>query len=170
MLLALLSAALLPRAYASAPDPAALSGHWRLAEPRPTVQARVDAAIDAALTPFNLVVRGLAHPLLQQAAVFCDAYHTTLTPTSYTVGCDALGAVTAAFGQPPKAGVSADGHAYALTGRTEDDSVFLDFSGDAGAQHVRYRSGGDGVFLVRKTVHADRLDIDVTWEMRYLRE
>ena len=164
--------ALLSIARAATPSPeqiAALSGRWRLAEPRAVVQFRVDAAVDAGLAPFNFMVRSMARPIMRQAAVICDGYLITLTPTSFTLACDAFDVVSAGFGQPPRSWESADGHTFAVTSRVEGDSVWLDYTGEAGTQHVQYRSGADGVFLVHKTMHSNFLNVDATWDMRYQR-
>lgn len=162
---------LLAAASAASPTPdatTALTGRWRLAEPRTVVQARVDAAVDATLAPFNAVIRGVARPLLGKAATFCDTYTTQLTTTSFTLACDGAKAVTAVFGQPPVAGDSA-GRAYTLSGQFDGTGVVLDFLGEAGLQRVRYTPGG-GSFLVHKSIHADKLDATVEWDMRYTRE
>jgi hypothetical protein len=160
-------------APAGSPDAArlaALTGTWRLAEPRPTVQARVEAAVDTALAPFNLVIRGLARPRLLTIATFCDTYRTTLTPTSFTVACDDRGAATGLFDQPPTTGTSGDGHAYQLAATFADGTAVLTFRGEEGYQRVRYRAGDTGGFAVEKTVHSDRLARDVTWAMAYARQ
>lgn len=163
---------LLPVVQAAPAAPAllpALSGQWRLAEPRAAVEARRDSAIDTLLGPFNLLIRGVARPLLVQAATVCDGYRTTLAPSAFTVACDGIGEVTAAFDQPPKAGVAADGRAYRLRAGQEGGRVTFDFDGEAGVQHVVYEATAEGHLRVRKTIHSDRLNADLSWEMRYSR-
>jgi hypothetical protein len=164
--------ALLSAAFAASPSPeltTAMTGRWRLADARAVVQTRVDAAVESALSPFNTVIRGMARPLMAKAATFCEAYTTQLTTTTFTLACDGASAVTATFGQAPVAGESG-GRAFQLSGRFEDGGVILNFSGDAGVQRVRYTSGGPDSFLVNKNIHADRLDADVVWDMRYTRQ
>ena len=160
---------LAPLAFAAAPsesEATALSGDWRLAEPRDVVEARIDAAVEGLLAPLNVVVRTVARPRIRAAAKVCDAYHTTVTTTSFTVTCDGRTAADVPFGQPPRAGTSPDGRAYAVTAAWTDGAVLLTFTGDEGGQTVRYQVV-DGSLVVEKSLFVERLDARMSWPMRY---
>lgn len=162
---------LVPLALA-APAPeeqAAFTGAWRLTEARESVQARVDAAIERTLAPFNAVIRGIARVPLHSIAFFCDHYDTRLTATTFLVGCDARPDITGTLGTSGVAGVSAEGSAYTLDAAWSAGRVTFQFNGDGGWQRVHYRAAGGGL-QVEKTVHSNRLDADVTWAMTYARE
>lgn len=167
MLLSLLAAA----AFAGTPDAdaAALTGAWRLAEPRPTVQARVDAAIEATLAPFNIVIRGMARGPLGTAAVFCDTYRLVASEQAFTVACDGGASAKTAYGDPAVAGEGPTGRAYKLSS-TWNDAAILTFAAADGFQRVTYRADGGDRLLVHKVIHSDRLGGDVSWEMVYVRE
>src|SRR5262249_17016537 len=135
---------------------------------RPAAQARVEAAVDAMIAPYNLVIRNIARPRLIAAATFCDGYHNRLTPTAFMVDCRPTGLITVPF-DGATSGTSADGGAYTVTARYEGTAVYLEFAGEAGVQKVRYAAKGGGL-RVSKTLHSDRLDADLSWELVYLRE
>ncbi|MDP2305549.1 MAG: hypothetical protein Q8P18_05945 [Pseudomonadota bacterium] len=171
MFLALLLPALAapPANPPAAADLPALTGTWRLAEPRPTVQARVESALDAMLAPFNPVIRAFARPRIVTAATFCDTYQTTLTTTGFSVGCDGRASATAGFDQPAVAGTSPSGRAYSLIATWEGADVMFLFDSDEGGQQVRYRAEG-GALIVEKTLLVDKLETKLPWEMKYVRQ
>lgn len=150
-------------------DDAALTGDFRLAEARDVVQARVDAAVEGAIAPFNLAIRTIARPALGSVAVFCDAYRMTTTAESFTIGCDGREGTQARFGAAPVAATGRGGRSAMVSAARDTAAVVLTFDGDEGHQVVRYEPRADGTLRVEKSLHSDRLDRDVTWTMTYQR-
>lgn len=158
-------------ALAGGPDAAtaaAFHGAWRLAEPRPAVQARVDAAIVQMLAPFNVVVRNLAQPLVAESATFCDAYRLSVTTSNWSVECDARQTASVGYDRPPSPGTSAQGKPYQVSARWDGAAVVLTFDGDGGVQTVRYRLV-DGGLQVDKSMSVEKLETQLSWRMRYVR-
>lgn len=150
----------------SAEDSSAFTGAWRLSQSPESARALVDAAIETTLAPFNMVIRGLARGPLHDVTFFCEQYDLRLTAESFRVGCDSRADVTGYFGRSGVPGVSAEGKPWTLDSAFEAGVVTFLFHGEDGWQRVRYRVEG-GSLVVEKTVHADRLDADVRWTLRY---
>jgi hypothetical protein len=131
------------------------------------VQARIDKVIDDGLASQNALVRSIARPRIAAAATFCDRYALTVTAATFTVACDALPALTVPFDGGQVSGQAADGRTYTAAARLEGDTVVVTFAGEAGKQEVRYRSPAPGSFEVRKKIHVDQLDLDLTWHSTY---
>lgn len=163
--------ALFAPALASPPDAATaagMSGRWRLAEPRPVVQARVTNAVEGMLAPLNGLVRGIARPRLTAAATFCDGYQVAVTTASFTLACDDRPPITLGFDQPPLQGSTPDGGAYEATATAQEGKIFLTFSGSAGVQAMRYTLAG-GALEVEKSLTVQQLGTRLAWNMRYTR-
>lgn len=145
-----------------------LTGSWTLAEPREVVAARIEAAVEGAVEPFNFAIRAIARPRLVAASTVCAAYSLGLTDSTFSVGCDGAGSIAARLDGTPTASTSPDGRSFTLSATREGEGVRYHFTGAEGWQRVVYLPDGGGL-KVTKTVHSAQLDRDVTWDMRYAR-
>lgn len=128
----------------------------------------VAAAVDAALAAQSAIVRGVARPKILERASVCATYDTRRAPAGFSVTCDGAAAAVTALDGVERAAVRPDGVAYRLSGRQDGDVVELRFSGESGSQTVRYRVVG-AALEVSKTLHVDRLGVDIAWTLRYRR-
>lgn len=148
---------------------APLAGNYTLAEPTSTVQARVDAAIAAALSAYPSPITMLATPKLKAKATFCAGYAISTTATSVTVSCDGAPGVPGVFGATSAPWTSKAGDVVKVTTTAMGDGAELRFDADGGYQVVRYTPTDSGL-TVQKTLHSDQLGLDLTWTMSYRRE
>ncbi len=145
-----------------------LTGAWALDGDRAAAEASVAAAVDGALAGQGAVVRGVARPRILTMATVCGRYDTRREQNGFSVTCDGSSAAVTALDRVERAGTRPDGTPYRLSGWSEGDAVVLRFAGEQGGQVVRYRVDGD-VLTLHKTLHVERLGIDVTWTLRYVR-
>jgi hypothetical protein len=146
----------------------ALTGAWVLDGDRTAAEASVAAAVDRALAGQGAMVRGVARPRILAMATVCGRYDTRRQDNGFSVTCDGTSSAVSALDRVERAGTRPDGSPYRLSGWSEDDAVVLRFAAEQGGQVVRYRVDGD-VLILDKTLHVERLGIDVVWTLRYLR-
>lgn len=146
-----------------------VSGHFELAEPEAVVQARIDAAVDAAASQFGLF-KGIAKSRMARGAVWCHSY--TFSPDATSLGwqCedkprfniprDSLGAEQTL--ELPK------GNVQALVS-TEGRDIHAWFAGDEGGRRQAFRFEGEDVLVFDVAIESPHLNQPMMWSIRYRR-
>lgn len=148
---------------------APLSGSYTLAEPRGTVQARVDQAVAAALAEYPSPIAAIARPRLAAKATFCERYTLTASDVALLVSCDGDPPVPGVFDAPAAPWTSRKGDAVRLTTTRVGDAVEIRFDAEGGHQRVRYTPTAEGL-IVEKVLHSDQLDLELSWTMTYRKQ
>ena len=146
-----------------------LDGHWVLAVSQAQAQQTVDQAIERAVAAMNMLLRGVARPLIRDATPvnrfivlqFADPDRITCrfdTGRSYTTP---LGAT--------RTGDSNNGETLRVTHRYRDGSLEQVFEADQGTRWNLYRPLPDGRVRVDATINGDMMPQPMRFSLTYRR-
>ncbi len=146
-----------------------LNGRWVLAVPQASAQRTVDAAIERAVNAMNMIMRGVARPMLRdntpinRSITFelrsVDAIHCRFdTGASYTTP---LGGT--------RNGQTLDGDTLRVTQRYNDGGLEQVFEADQGTRWNVYRPLPDGRLRVDATTNGDMMPQPLRFSLTYRR-
>jgi hypothetical protein len=168
----LTGAAALARAQEARPSAelqARMTGRFALAEPRPSVEARLSGVVEQAVAPMSFLIRPIARSRLGRVAVFCAEYRLALDAERVSVICDARPAIERRLdGSGGKVSVDG-GEPVDVAVAVAADRVALTFKSSEGQRTTTYRLDSSGGLEVAVQVTSGQLEKPLEWAIRYQR-
>lgn len=157
---------LLVTAYAAPLDPTAMLGTFTLAEPVPTAQARIDAAIDTSVASLPWAFRGIARSRMSDMD-WCRTWKLASDGTTLTITCaQHPHPVTVDLATGRGTTKNKEGESVPVTATAGPGELVVTLKGEQGSSQRTYRRT-DGRVSVRIVATSDRLPEPLAYDVHY---
>jgi hypothetical protein len=146
-----------------------MSGRYELAEPKATVDARMQQAIEQSVAPMNFLIRPIARSRLGQVVVYCDRYELGLDAERVRVKCDARPPIERKLDNSEGKVSGLDAEPVQIKVSIESDAVALAFETEQGMRTTTYRFDASGGMELRVSVISSQLEKPIEWAIHYRR-
>ncbi|MGE0787421.1 MAG: hypothetical protein AB7S26_17240 [Sandaracinaceae bacterium] len=148
---------------------ARLDGHWVLATPADTARRTVDAAIERAVNAMNMLLRGMARPMIRDNTPI-NQYIELRFRSVDEIFCrfDTGARYTTPLGAT-RNGRSLDGETLRVTQRYREGALEQVFQADQGTRWNMYVVEADGTLRLDATTQGDMMPEPLRFSLTYRR-
>jgi hypothetical protein len=134
--------------------------------PTADVQARADAAVEAAAAEFPWALRSIARGRIAEQAHWCPRLSIDVDAARFRVACRGDAVVEVPVGATTPVTLP-DGRRLRAEASATADTLSVVWHADNGLRRTVYRFSPDGTFVLHLAVESDQLPTPVVWSIPY---